>query len=214
MSKESTDMKENENPGNEEKLNDIMREAQEFMKGKKKPEDEKSADEAPQEEPVKADEKKEPSPEEKVAALEAEIAELKEEQLYKAAENDNWRKRMMQQKDEAIAYANSSLLGDLLDSLDNLDRTVESASTAKEPKAIADGVAMVSKSLVGMLENKYGLVAYGAVGDVFDPDIHEAIGMQEGDVEQETLAAVYLKGYKLRDRVIRHAKVMVMKPKA
>lgn len=198
MSKESTDMKENEKPEVE----------------RTEAEKEAAASEPQAAEADKAEEKKEPSAEEKVAALEAEIAELKQEQLYKAAENDNWRKRMMQKKDEAIAYANSSLLGDLLDSLDNLDRTVESASTAKEPKAIADGVAMVSKSLVGMLENKYGLVAYGAVGDVFDPDIHEAIGMQEGDVEQETLAAVYLKGYKLRDRVIRHAKVMVMKPKA
>lgn len=198
MSKESTDMKENEKPEVE----------------RTEAEKEAAASEPQAAEADKAEVKKEPSAEEKVAALEAEIAELKQEQLYKAAENDNWRKRMMQQKDEAIAYANSSLLGDLLDSLDNLDRTVESASTAKEPKAIADGVAMVSKSLVGMLENKYGLVAYGAVGDVFDPDIHEAIGMQEGDVEQETLAAVYLKGYKLRDRVIRHAKVMVMKPKA
>jgi molecular chaperone GrpE len=71
---------------------------------------------------------------------------------------------------------------------------------------------MVNKSLVSMLENKYNLVGYGAVGDAFDPDIHEAIGMQQGDVKEEQLAAVYLKGYKLKDRVIRHAKVMVIKP--
>ncbi|MBO6218015.1 MAG: nucleotide exchange factor GrpE, partial [Treponema sp.] len=46
----------------------------------------------------------------------------------------------------------------------------------------------------------------------FDPDLHEAIGMQEGKVKKEELAAVYLKGYKLKDKVIRHAKVMVVKP--
>lgn len=150
--------------------------------------------------------------EEKIARLEAEITDLKNQMLYKAAENDNWRKRMMQQKDEAVAYANASLLSDLLDSLDNFDRTVEAAKNATDPKAIADGVSMVNKSLVNMLENKYNLVGYGAVGDAFDPDIHEAIGMQQGDVKEEQLAAVYLKGYKLKDRVIRHAKVMVIKP--
>ena len=159
-------------------------------------------------------EKAEESPEEKIARLEKEIEDMKKEALYKAAENDNWRKRMMQQKEEAVSYANTSLLCDLLDSLDNFDRTIEAAENATDPKSIADGVKMVSKSLVSMLENKYNLTGYGAVGDAFDPDIHEAIGMQEGDVSEEQLAAVYLKGYKLKDKVIRHAKVMVVKPKA
>ncbi|MBR4630569.1 MAG: nucleotide exchange factor GrpE [Treponema sp.] len=170
---------------------------------------------------AESEEKKEETSEEKIArlekeveALKAQIEESKKEALYRAAENENWRKRMMQQKEDAVAYANSSLLSDLLDSLDNFDRTVESAATATDPKSIADGVTMINKSLVGMLESKYGLVGYGAVGDAFDPDIHEAIGMQEGDVSEEQLAAVYLKGYKLKDKVIRHAKVMVVKPKA
>ena len=66
-------------------------------------------------------EEKELSPEEKIAELEKQVEDLKSQALYKAAENDNWRKRMMQQKDEAVAYANASLLGDLLDSLDNFD---------------------------------------------------------------------------------------------
>lgn len=166
-------------------------------------------------------EKKEETAEEKITRLEKEVEDLKKqiedskkEALYKAAENENWRKRMMQQKEDAVAYANSSLLSDLLESLDNFDRTVESAATATDPKTIADGVKMINNSLVSMLENKYNLVGYGAVGDAFDPDIHEAIGMQEGDVQEEQLAAVYLKGYKLKDKVIRHAKVMVVKPKA
>lgn len=151
--------------------------------------------------------------EEKIAELERQIEDLKKEALYKAAENDNWRKRMMQQKDEAVAYANANLLSDLLDSLDNFDRTVEAAKGVKEAESIVDGIKMINKSLVSMLENKYELVGYGKEGDSFDPDLHEAIGMQEGDVEEEKLAAVYLKGYKLKDRVIRHAKVMVVKPK-
>ena len=158
---------------------------------------------------------KELSPEEKIAALEKEIADLKTQALYKAAENDNWRKRMMQQKDEAVAYANAALLGDLLDSLDNFDRTLDAAKDAKDAKSIADGIKMINKSLVKMLEDKYGLVSYGKEGDEFNPDEHEAIGRQEDEkAKKETLAQVYLKGYKLKDKVIRHAKVMVKVPKA
>ena len=157
---------------------------------------------------------KELSPEEKIAALEKEIADLKNQALYKAAENDNWRKRMMQQKEEAVAYANASLLGDLLDSLDNFDRTLDAAKDAKDAKSIADGIKMINKSLVKMLEDKYGLVSYGKEGDEFNPEEHEAIGRQEDEkAKKETLAQVYLKGYKLKDKVIRHAKVMVKVPK-
>ncbi|MBQ0052486.1 MAG: nucleotide exchange factor GrpE [Treponema sp.] len=163
-------------------------------------------------EEAKTEEKKEESAEEKIARLEAEIADLKNQMLYKAAENDNWRKNMLKQKEDAVSYANENLLKDLLDSLDNFDRTVEAADTAKDAKSIADGVKMISKSLVSLLENKYNLCGFGAAGDEFDPDLHEAIGMQTGKVKKEELQAVYLKGYKLKDRVIRHAKVMVVKP--
>ena len=161
----------------------------------------------------KSEEAKEVTPEERIAELEKEIADLKSQALYKAAENDNWRKRMMQQKDEAVAYANASLLGDLRDSLDNFDRTLDAAKDAKDAKSIADGIKMINKGLVKMLEDKYGLVAYGKEGDDFNPDEHEAIGRVEDEkANKQTLDQVYLKGYKLKDKVIRHAKVMVKVP--
>ena len=156
---------------------------------------------------------KELTPEEKIAALEAENAQLKEEVLRRVADFENYRKRAIQEKQDAFDYANTSLLKDLLESLDNFDRTVEAAATATDPKAIADGVSMINKGLISMLENKYSLVSYGAAGEPFDPDIHEAIGKADEDVAEPTLKAVYLKGYKLKDRVIRHAKVMVSMPK-
>lgn len=161
----------------------------------------------------KSEEAKEVTLEERIAELEKEIADLKSQALYKAAENDNWRKRMMQQKDEAVAYANASLLGDLLDSLDNFDRTLDAAKDAKDAKSIADGIKMINKGLVKMLEDKYGLIAYGKEGDDFNPDEHEAIGRVEDEkANKQTLDQVYLKGYKLKDKVIRHAKVMVKVP--
>jgi len=154
----------------------------------------------------------EKSLEERIAELEKENADLKDQLLRRAADFDNYRKRMMQEKQDAFDYGNANLLKDLLDSLDNFDRTLDAAKDAKDAKSIADGIKMINKSLVSMLENKYNLVAFGKEGDAFDPDLHEAIGMQEGKVKKEELAAVYLKGYKLKDKVIRHAKVMVVKP--
>ncbi|MEE0894084.1 MAG: nucleotide exchange factor GrpE [Treponema sp.] len=157
---------------------------------------------------------------EKIAALEARVeeleaqnAELKNQVLLRAADFENYRKRAIADKQDAIDYANTNLLKDLLESIDNFDRTVEAAATATDAKTIADGVSMVSKNLVNLLETKYSLASYGAQGDVFDPSIHEAIGRMEGDVEEPVLNAVYLKGYKLKDRVIRSAKVMVTVPK-
>lgn len=150
----------------------------------------------------------------KIAALEKENAELKDQLLRRAADFDNYRKRMLQEKQDAFDYGNANLLKDLLDSLDNFDRTLEAAATANDIAAIVDGIKMVNNNLVNMLENKYHLSSFGKEGDEFDPDIHEAIGMQEGKVEKEQLAAVYLKGYRLKDKVIRHAKVMVVKPEA
>lgn len=164
--------------------------------------------EAPAEEP------KELTPEEKIAELEKENADLKDQLLRRAADFDNYRKRMIKEKQETFDYANANLLADLLESLDNFDRTVEASATATDVKTIVDGIKMVKGSLVQMLENKYGLASYAVEGDEFDPDIHEAIGrVEEEGIEKETLKQIYLKGYKLKDKVIRNAKVMVSVPK-
>ena len=160
-----------------------------------------------------AEEQKELTDAEKISALEKEVQELKTQALYKAAENENWRKRMMQQKDDAIAYANASLLSDLLDSLDNFDRTIDAAKDAKDVKSIADGIKMINRNLVKMLEDKYGLSNFAKEGDEFNPEEHEAIGRVEDEkAKKETLKQVYLKGYKLNGKIIRHAKVMVSVP--
>jgi len=156
---------------------------------------------------------------EKIASLEKQVEDLKksnadlnDQVLRRAADFDNYRKRSIQEKQEVFDFANTNLLKDLLDSLDNFDRTIDAAATATDPKTIADGIRIINKSMVSMLENKYNLAAYGEVGDAFNPDLHEAIGSSQDHVAEPVLKAVYLKGYKLKDRVIRHAKVMVSMP--
>ena len=147
-----------------------------------------------------------------IDALKKENADLKDQVLRRAADFDNYRKRMLKEKQDVFDYANENLLHDLLESLDNFDRATDAASSAKDVKSIADGVKMINASLVKMLEDKYNLSSYGAVGDTFNPDEHEAIGSVQGAVAEPVLKEVYLKGYKLKDRIIRHAKVMVTMP--
>ncbi|QTQ15182.1 nucleotide exchange factor GrpE [Treponema parvum] len=149
---------------------------------------------------------------EKIEALTKENAELKDQLLRRAADFDNYRKRMLKEKQDAFDYANTNLLQDLLESLDNFDRSLEAAKNATDIKAIVEGIKMVSGNLVSMLENKYGLISYGNAGDAFNPDEHEAIGSSDGPVASPVLKDVFLKGYKLKDRIIRHAKVSVMMP--
>ncbi len=204
--------KENEQVKEEEKKTESQSETEKTSETAENETEKKESEKAESAEAEK-NEAKEESAEEKIARLEAENADLKDQLLRRAADFDNYRKRMIAEKQEAFDYGNANLLKDLLDSLDNFDRAIEAAATATDVKAVADGVSMVNKNLVGMLENKYNLTSFGKAGDKFDPEIHEAIGKTEGDVKEPELSQVYLKGYKLKERVIRHAKVMVTMPK-
>ena len=161
---------------------------------------------------AEADTGAELSDKEKIEALEKESAELKDQLLRRAADFDNYRKRVIKEKAEAVEYANSNLLADLLESLDNFDRTVDAAATATDAQSIADGIKMINTALVSMLETKYGLTSFGKAGEPFCPEEHEALRSEEGDVSEPVLKEIYLKGYKLKDRIIRHAKVTVTMP--
>jgi molecular chaperone GrpE len=153
---------------------------------------------------------------EKIAELEKKNAELQDQYLRKAADFDNYRKRMIKEKQDAIDYANASLLGDLVQILDDFDRAMDSGGT-HEPgtpaSALAEGIAMIRGSFGSMLETKYGLAYYPAKGEAFDPSLHEAIAQApSSEVTEPTVGEEFMKGYKLKDRVIRHAKVMVKMP--
>jgi molecular chaperone GrpE len=163
-------------------------------------------------EPEAPQEQAELTADEQRLELQKNLADTKDQLLRKAADFDNYRKRMIREKQEAIDYANATLLGDLIDSLDNLDRALEAAKNAVDTTAVVNGVSMVKSQLVSMLENKYNLCGYGVAGDAFDPNDHEAIVSVPGETVEPVCGEVYLKGYKLKDRVIRHAKVQVIMP--
>ncbi|MBO5236738.1 MAG: nucleotide exchange factor GrpE, partial [Spirochaetaceae bacterium] len=144
------------------------------------------------------------TPEEKIIQLEKSIeelkkanAELQDQYVRKIADFDNYRKRMIKEKQDAFDYANTNLLSDLLESLDNFDRALDAAKNATDVETVVQGVQMTKDKLISMLENKYNLVGYGQQGDIFDPNVHEAIASVQAPVAEAICSEVYLKGYKL-----------------
>ena len=123
--------------------------------------------------------------------LEAKNKELHNQYLLAMADFDNYRKRMIKEKQEAFDYANANLLSDLLESLDNFDRALDAAASATDVASVVDGVKMIKNQLVSMLENKYNLAGYGEKGDAFDPNIHEAIGSMQAPVAEPVCSEVY-----------------------
>lgn len=149
----------------------------------------------------------------KVEELENEAASLKDQMLRKQAELDNFRKRLLKDKEEAIKYSNANLLTDLITIIDDFERAIQSSSQSKDFDSFHSGIELIEKQFTGMLEKKWGLKRIKSVGEEFDPRMHEAIGMEESsEYETETVIEDYQKGYMLQDRVLRPAKVKVAVP--
>ncbi|EMB25876.1 nucleotide exchange factor GrpE [Treponema denticola] len=156
------------------------------------------------------------SPEKRIEELETICRDWQDQYLRKAADFENYRKRMIREKQEAIDYANSNLLLDLVQVLDDFDRAIDAGKTQggeAANNAFVEGVVMIKNQMVSMLSSKYGLSYYPAKGEAFDPNLHEAVSMiQSPDVKEAVVGEELQKGYKLKERVIRHSKVMVLMP--
>ncbi len=151
---------------------------------------------------------------EKIAALEQEIASLKDQVLRRAADYENFRKRMARDREEAVAYANQMLMLDLVPVIDDFERAVSSAESSRDFDALHDGIQLIERQLTAMLEKKWNLVRFDSAGQPFDPHRHQAIASDHGDhVEQATVVEEYQKGYMFRDRVLRPAKVKILQPR-
>lgn len=149
----------------------------------------------------------------RVQELEEENSQLKNDYLRKQADFDNFRKRMLRDKEEAIKYANSSLLQDLIAIIDDFERAIKSNQESQDFKSFHSGIEMIEKQFTSMLDRKYGLKRFDSQGEEFDPEKHEALAMEESeDHDTQTVVEDYLKGYMLHDRVLRHAKVKVATP--
>lgn len=150
----------------------------------------------------------------RVKELEEELASVKDKALRDAADTENYRKRLRQEKENAVKYANESIIRDLLDPLDNFSRAIEASEKTNDFETMKQGVVMVQDQLVNILRRNWGLEQFSPEGMPFDPAKMEACMMQESpDVDTETVSQVFMKGYILNGKVIRPAKVVVVKPK-
>lgn len=149
----------------------------------------------------------------RVAELEAELSELKEQYLRKQADFENSRKRMQREKEDAIAFANKQLLLDMVAIIDDFERAIQSAEESRDFDSFHDGIVLIEKQLVGMLERKWALKRFESAGEPFDPQCHEALMTEEvPDHEQSMVLEDFQKGYMLNDKVLRAAKVKVSVP--
>lgn len=148
-------------------------------------------------------------------ALEAKELEAKENYdrfLRQSAELENFKKRMVREREETVRYGNESLIRDLLPILDNLERAVEHALGGGDGKPLLEGIEMVLKSLLEVLQN-HGVTQISAKGEPFDPQKHEAFAKVESeDHEANTVVQELHKGYLLFDRLLRPSLVSVAKP--
>jgi molecular chaperone GrpE len=141
--------------------------------------------------------------------LQAELHETKQRLMLTAAELDNYRKRVRRELDEQRRYAAMPVMRDLLPVVDNLRRAVDSAERSADFDSLAQGVRLVLTQFEQVL-SEHGITKIDGVGEPFDPRIHEATGGQPSDEHPAgTVAQVLQTGYRLHDRVVRPAKVVV-----
>ena len=131
------------------------------------------------------------------------------------ADTENYKKRLRTEKENAVKYANESLISDLLEPLDNFARAIDSASQSQDFEAMKTGVVMVNDQLLQRLKTNWGLEMIDSkVGTPFDPNKMEAYGVQEKEgITEEEVSMECNKGWLLHGKVIRTAKVFVAKPK-
>lgn len=167
------------------------------------------ANDAKKEEEVK-EEPKEKTVEEKLNEAEAQIEDLKKQMLYKAAEFDNYRKRVMQEKAELIKNGGAKVITTLLPILDDLDRAQQTMDKMEDVAACKEGVVLIIEKFMKLLKQE-GLEKMETVGKDFDTDFHEAIAMVPAADEgmKGKVIDCVTDGYTLNGKVIRHAKVAV-----
>jgi molecular chaperone GrpE len=147
--------------------------------------------------------------EEQVAALEVERDEHLNDLKRVAAEFENYRKRVLRDQESLVARAHERLVKELLPVLDDLERALAAAEEHEEAK-LEEGVRLVHRELADALARE-GLAEIETNG-VFDPHVHEALLSQPSDAAEGSVLEVVQKGYRLGDRVLRPARVVVAAP--
>src|SRR5262249_41583808 len=147
-------------------------------------------------------------PEDALAGLQADLDRFRDLALRSQADFENYKKRAAREKQDAVKYANSSLLQRLVSILDNFELGLAAAKTQSHQSPIYSGMVLVQKQLNDLLEEN-GLQAIEAEGKKFDPNVHEAIAHEPGEAPEGTVIRQARRGYRFKDRLLRPARVVV-----
>ena len=185
----------------EEKIKD-----QEALEKEPVPEEETPAESAPEEAEAPQEEPKEPTPEELLEAEKKKTADFEDKWKRSMAEFDNYRKRTAKEKDQSFDRGARDAVEKLLPVIDNFERAMAGANS-EDP--FVQGVEMIYKQFKTALED-LGVTEIEALGKPFDPNLHYAVSHVENEeLGESTVAAVFQKGYKHKDVVVRCAMVQV-----
>ncbi|MCH2390146.1 MAG: nucleotide exchange factor GrpE [Nitrospinales bacterium] len=164
-------------------------------------------DESPEEETVELDPIK--ALEKDLQKTKNELAEQKDSFVRLQAETDNFRKRLSREKKEFSQYANERLFKELIPIFDNLERALEDPSN--DTKSLKEGLEMILKQFSAFLE-KEKVEPIKAIGEKFDPMVHEALTSEEANEHEEnTIISEFVKGYTINNRVLRPSQVVISK---
>ena len=160
---------------------------------------------------VEEEDHREPTLEERIVELEAKVEQLQKDALYRAAEFDNFRKRTIQEKADLIKYGSQKAIEALLPVIDDLERAMQHIDKAEDIDSVKEGVALIMQKFQGYLKQQQVSVIPANPGDDFDDKIHEAITMFPAPDPslKGKIVDCPTKGYKLYDKVVRYAKVVV-----
>ncbi|MCY3727702.1 MAG: nucleotide exchange factor GrpE [Nitrospira sp.] len=138
---------------------------------------------------------------------------LNDKYLRLAAEFDNYKRRVQRDQQDTIRFANEKLFKDLLPTLDNLERALQSGREQDRIEGLLEGVDLTYKHFLDTLQ-KMGIKQVSSVGEVFDPAKHQAVGQVESTtIPENVIVDEYQKGYFVHDRILRPAMVTVAKTK-
>lgn len=177
---------------------------------KEKPEQQpQQPDTAPEQPKEEAKQETQPAQDDQVKKLTEENAQLKDQLLRKMAEFDNFRKRTAREKEELAAHVKAGCAEPIISLIDNFERALSCPCSDTE---FYKGIQMLSTQFTDMLKN-LGIEEIEALGKPFDPNLHNAVNqVQDDQYPENTVCQVFQKGYKMGDKVVRHAMVVVANP--
>lgn len=144
-----------------------------------------------------------------VEELKVQIAEMNDRYIRLMAEFDNYKKRIGREYERQVDSANGKLMVEMIDVRENFERALRSGTAGADESTIFEGMKLIFGKFDGVL-SRNGLEPFGVAGELFDPQIHDALmNTPKEGVPEDHIAEIYERGYKIKSKVIKHAKVIV-----